>query len=111
MLNWFKKQPQDRTDRQDTWAFDQGPTVAALTLRSITSKQEPILHVVHDADDHSWQFLTLDVADPAEAVMVSMRSIVALDPSVQEVADLPPGWRAWRSSKQASWQRSRIDDD
>jgi hypothetical protein len=31
---------------------------------------------------------------------------VAKDPSVLELADLPPGWHAWRRSRDAPWQRA-----
>jgi hypothetical protein len=29
------------------------------------------------------------------------------DKSIGELADLPLGWRAWRSSPDAPWQRAR----
>lgn len=106
MFSWFKKRPNDKNDSQASWPFDQGPNVAALNLKSIASKQQPILHVVHDSDDHGWQFLTLDDADPAEAAVVSMKQIVEMDPTVLGVADIPPGWHAWRKSEQDTWQRS-----
>ena len=65
----------------------------------------PILHVTHDSDDHGWQFLTLDDADPNDAAVARLDEIVSMDPSVLEVADLPPGWHAWRQSRQHPWLR------
>jgi hypothetical protein len=38
-------------------------------------------------------------------MVVGLGSIVELDPSVCELADLPLGWRAWRSSKTEPWRR------
>ena len=77
------------------WPFDQPPDCAAITLRSIVIDRQPILHVVHDADDHGWQFLGLEDADPDQAAVVSMEQIVALDASIRDVADLPPLFEAF----------------
>jgi hypothetical protein len=77
-----------------------------VTLRSIVFDGAPILLVTHDAEDHGWQFLGSDGADEADAAVVALEEIVQLDSSVLEVADLPPGFSAWRESKSAPWQRS-----
>jgi hypothetical protein len=87
------------------WPFDQPPNCAVITLRSIVSGGEPIVRVSHDADDHGWQFLGACDADADDAAVVSLGSIVKRDPSVLEVADIPPGWRAWRASTSAPCQR------
>jgi hypothetical protein len=87
------------------WPFDQPPSSAAITLRSIVFERAPILHVSHDKDDHGWQFLGLEDADPDQAAVVGMETVLKLDPSVREVADLPPGWHAWRESRSSPWRR------
>ena len=92
----------------DDWPFDQPRSCAVITLRPIVFEGAPILHVTHDADDHGWQFLGWEDADVAHAAVVSLSEIVKLDPSVLAVADLPPGWHAWRQSKDSPRQRSRI---
>ena len=88
------------------WPFDQPPDCAVITLRSIVFGGEPILHVTHDADDHGWQFLGAGGAKEFDAAVVGLDEIVKLDPSVLEVADMPPGWHAWRQSKSSQWQRA-----
>jgi hypothetical protein len=85
----------------EPWPFDQAPNCAVISLRSVVFGGAPILHVTHDADDHGWQFLGLQDANTAEAAVVSLREIVALDPTVCSVSDLPPGWHAWRQSTSA----------
>ncbi len=92
-------------EMDDSWPFDQPPNGVAITLRSIVFNGAPILHVTHDADDHGWQFLGAEDADPADAAVVCMKEIVAHDPSVCEVSDIPPGWHAWRQSKSSPWSR------
>jgi hypothetical protein len=89
------------------WPFDQPPDCAVITLRSIVFGGGPILHVTHDEDDHGWQFLGAGDADEKDAAVVGLKEIVQLDPSVLEVADMPPGWHAWRASKSSPWERAR----
>jgi hypothetical protein len=89
------------------WPFDQPPSCAVITLRSIVFGGDPILHVTHDEDDHGWQFLGAGDADPDDAAVVALTEIVSLDPTVLQVADISPGWHAWRLSRTSSWQRAR----
>lgn len=89
------------------WPYDQPPNCAVITLRSIVFGGAPILHVTHDEDDHGWQFLGAGDANPEDAAVVSLDGIVSLDASVLEVADMPPGWHAWRRSRTSPWQRAR----
>ena len=89
----------------DDWPFDQPPNCAVITVRAIANRDLPILHVSHDADDHGWQFLTGGALVVEEAVMVSLREILELDESIWELADLPPGWIAWRESSLSGWIR------
>ena len=87
------------------WPFDQARNAAAITLRRIVDGERPILVVSHDEDDHGWQFLDgLDIAE-ADAAVVAMEEVAKLDPSVLEVADLPPGFRAYRMSREHAWVR------
>jgi hypothetical protein len=87
------------------WPFDQRQNCAVITVRPILFDGAPILYVSHDSDDHGWQFLGAQGAQMGLATVVSLSDIVELDRSVLELADLPPGWYAWRESKSVSWQR------
>ena len=90
----------------EDWPFDQSPRAAAITVRAVLDGA-PILHVSHDEDDHGWQFLDGRPVDTDEARLISMAEAVAIDRSVREVADLPPGWIAWRDAAGRPWQRER----
>jgi hypothetical protein len=87
------------------WPFSDPPSAAAITMSKVVTGQEPILHVAHDEDDGSWQFLPGGAVDVADAMMVSLESITKMDPSVLELADLPLGWTATRTSRAEPWQR------
>jgi hypothetical protein len=93
------------------WPFDQPPNCAAISLRQIVSGGEPILHVTHDADDHGWQFLGWEDAEVADGVVVCLSHILEMDPSVRDVADLPPGWHAWRRAVGDPWAREQSPFD
>jgi len=87
------------------WPFDQSPDTAAITMRQILDGSEPILLVTHDADDHGWQFIGSSDANTEDGRVVALEEIAAMDPTVLEVADIPPGWWAWRDDKGLPWTR------
>jgi len=41
-------------------------------------------------------------------MVVALKQVVHLDPTVLEVADLPPGWMATRLPGSGSWKRMKI---
>lgn len=93
----------------DTWPFDQAPNVAAVTCQNVIDGA-PILLVVHYSDDHSWAFLDGLDFDASEGLLVAMKEVVALDPSIASIANLPPGWVARRKSTVSPWV-SAFDPD
>ena len=97
-----------------SWPFDQPRNCTAMTMRQILDGSEPILLVSHDADDHGWQFIGRTDANTEDGRLVCLEHMVTRDPSVLQLADLPPGWQAIRRSPKHRWQRSEQpteDDD
>lgn len=92
-------------DKEANWPFDQPRNCATFTTRPVMNHSEPIVLVSHDADDHGWQFIGTSGASMAEALLVSLESIVKVDPTVLEIADLPPGWQALRDAIGEPWTR------
>lgn len=77
-------------------------------MRSVIFGYAPILLVAHDAEDGGWQFLDgSDEVQAEDACVVGLGEVLKRDPSIAELADLPYGWIAWRSSNGAPWQRER----
>ena len=94
------------------WPFDQPPRWAVIILRSIVFSGKPILYVSHEEEDHGWQILNCEEEfDLEDAAVVALEEIVKRDPTVLEVADLPPGWCAERSFPGAKWQRAPKNSD
>lgn len=90
---------------QHPWPFDQAPNVAAISDAAVVVDKAPILLVVHYSEDHSWAFLSGATFDVANGKVIGMGTALRLDPSLVEVADLPPGWTATRDRVGDPWQR------
>lgn len=91
----------------ESWRFADPRNVAVFTTKDIASGSSPILHVTHDSEDGAWQFRGVDTPTEDNASVVALATIVALDPSIAELADLPLGWSAWREAKDTPWRRGR----
>ena len=87
------------------WPFDQAPNVAALTTVNVLEHGAPILVVQHYEDDESWAFLCGTTNADGDARVIGMLTALRLDPTLREIADLPPGWRANRVARGAPWRR------
>ncbi len=97
----------EKQAKDPDWPFADPKNVAAVTTASIVDGKSPILYVSHDEDDGGWQFHTGDTVDMSEAKLVSLYSVVQRDPTLKELADLPLGWEASRSSVGQAWQKRR----
>lgn len=101
----FRKKPKD--EKVSPWPFSSPENEAVVTVSQILDGSLPILLVSHDASDGGWQFLTgLDV-QMSDAKLVSLKSMTEHDPSLLELADLPEGWQAMRSSSSAPWVKAK----
>jgi hypothetical protein len=94
----------------DEWPFDQNPDVAAITTRQVLEDGFPILRVTHRADDHSWAFVCGTTNDVADARVVAMDEALNIDRTISEVADLPPGRKAWRKETGGAWEKARDEE-
>ena len=91
------------------WPFDQAPNVAAITNAAVLGGA-PILLVVHYADDDSWAFLDGAGFDVSNGRVIGMGEALRMDPSLADVADLPPGWVARRAQLSDAWRREQDPD-
>jgi hypothetical protein len=91
------------------WPFDGPENAAAATTASVVRLGAPILLVQHLAEGEGWSFLDGEPFDIADGMLISMRHVVDIDPTVAEVSDLPEGWLARRERIGAPWTRERDD--
>ena len=94
----------------DSWPFDQPRNCAVFTTRQVVEGAEPILHVTHDPDDQGWQFLGREAREE-DAKIIALYEVAELDSSILQLADLPPGWHAWRDSVEEPWRREANDGE
>ena len=88
------------------WPFTDPENLAVFTLKRVVSGEFPIRLVCHDEDDSGWQFLDGSDVATEDAALVSLREITRIDPSILELADLPVGWVAERSSPDQPWRQA-----
>jgi hypothetical protein len=92
------------------WKWPDPPDTGAYVRESIAHQNEPVLTVYHDHDG-DWQFH--GEADDG-GVLLCLHHLVDRDNTLNDLADLPCGWCAWRDSVGAPWQRETFkpsDDD
>jgi hypothetical protein len=89
------------------WPFADDPCAVALSTVAVLEEEHPVLVVSHDADDGMWQLLCGTTDDPDDGRLTCLGCLVAEDPTLMELADLPRGWEAWRESVDKPWQRER----
>jgi|SRR5215218_7411547 len=102
--------PTPKTPPLDPWPFDQVPNCAVATTTHVLRAGQPITHVFHDEDDHGWQFHYPGEKSIKDLMLVALQEIVRHDPTIVEVADLPPGYVAIREGPGLPWRVERIDE-
>jgi len=108
MFGWFKKkspQPAGPDFSMNEWPFEDVENVAVFTTRQVVKDREPIVAVFHGAEDGAWQFHSAHHATMADLMIVSLREVFDVDPSIAALADLPLGWEASRLAPGQRWQR------
>ena len=92
------------------WPFDQTPRSAAITTRQVLEDGLPILRVTHYSDDWDWAFVCGTTNNEEDARIIAMEEALNLDPTLRTIADLPPGWTAWREKIGGEWNRNRDEN-
>lgn len=88
-----------------------------LTSRHVMYESWPILLVVHLADERGssrqWNFVNGwgDTDEASNAMTVHVHHLTELDSTIESLADLPPGWRAWRATPSDPWNREPTPPD
>ena len=98
-------------ENASAWKFDQTPEVSALTTKQVLEKDLPVLLVIHYGDDCSWAFLCDTTEEESDSKMTTMEEMVKKDPTLEEIADLPPGWIAYRDFVGDEWDKIQEDED
>lgn len=82
-----------------------------MTTTHVMHEGEPIVQVIHDEEDHAWQFHGAGEKSMADMLLVALKTVFFRDPTIIEIAELLPGWRASRSAVGGPWMRERKEPD
>src|SRR5579883_1930230 len=96
----------ERASESD-WPFNAPRNLGVITTKSIVQDGKAILSAFHD-EEGDWQFLDGGATRAEDVLIVSLARIVTLDPSLLQLAGLPPGWQAWRATPTTPWQRAEL---
>ena len=81
------------------------------TERDILTGSQPITLVIHSATD-DWMFLSKDVSYDLTKLDMSVTTtldvLLKTDPSINQLAGLPTGWKAVRNSQAGPWRSSKF---
>ena len=93
----------------ETWPFEEAVNTASFTTKQVLEGLHPIVEVYHDHEG-DWQFLCGTTTDIADLKLVCMGCMLERDPTLANLADLPPGWCATRASPQSQWVREEYEE-
>jgi hypothetical protein len=93
------------TNTNHEWPFLDPPNTAVFTSSSVMDNRDWVHYVTHDEEDGAWQFHpSSGPLTEGETIVVGLKRVMAIEPKIRELADLPLGWHAWRESRTAPWQ-------
>jgi hypothetical protein len=86
------------------WPFQAGKNRAVFTTKPVVKQGLPVLLVTH-GEDGDWQFLCGTTNETTDGQVVRLGTMLNLDPTLAQMADLPEGWSATRKAIGAQWKR------
>jgi hypothetical protein len=92
------------------WKFGDPPNVITITTRQVVKQHKPILRVIHEAGEVAWQFLHGGPVKQKDAMIVGLGAMLKIDPTLEQLADLPEGWQAEREDIGKPWERSQREE-
>ena len=87
--------------------FDIKPDVMVVTSKYVMKESNPVLEVSHEYDKDEgiiWQFHCGNGRyDVNDMMLVRLSTVISLDETLKQVADLPIGSMAKRETKESPW--------
>lgn len=73
------------------YLFKDAKNTIVITTKEILNGEHPVTSVFHDLDDGMWQFLDGEELSEERAAIISLKEMVEIDDSVNDIANLPLG--------------------
>jgi Domain of unknown function (DUF4262) len=87
------------------WKFRDQPHTRIYTTKRVMKGEDLITRVFHDAEDGAWQFHGPPESKKEDIAIVCFHHIIDKDATINQLADLQPGWCAWREDASSPWIR------
>lgn len=94
----------------DRWPFFDDKALEVISLKRIMAGKAPVLYVTRD-DEGGWQFLDGEECGEEDAAFPTLADMVKLDPTLKELAALPPEFFAVRETVDGPWDVGWDGDD
>jgi hypothetical protein len=94
----------NHTHEFSRWPFGDPVNTISYCTAKVVRDGFPVLQVSHDRDG-DWQFLDATTERPEDCVIVCLGCVFERDATLEQIADLPSGWSAWRSAIGGTWTR------
>jgi len=91
--------------------FFEEKNVAVFSVKQVFDEKHPILYVSHDDDDGAWQFLPGFEVGQEDVMVVALEQVTKLDPTINELFNLPTGYYATRKSIEDKWVRHQSESE
>lgn len=85
-----------------SWQFNLPTDAGVFTTRQVLQGSEPVREVYHGRDG-DWQFLCGTTLNTEDLKLVCLGCMVEVDPTIGELADMPPGWCGTRQARGEAW--------
>ena len=93
----------------EPWPFPHAADLEVIATRQVAADGKPVLYVFHDAEE-DWAFFHYADPDEEDVVAAPLAALVANEPALRDLADLPAGWCAWRENRGEAWERAPIEE-
>lgn len=95
-----------KTMDKPSWPFEDAPATPSVTTTHVTSGAMPITYASRELDEDgeiTWQFHCAIPFDMDDAQLVRLDTVANIDGTVNQLAKLPIGFAAKRSSSSEPW--------
>ncbi|MEO8150850.1 MAG: hypothetical protein ABI723_24670 [Bacteroidia bacterium] len=103
MFNIFKKKG------EANFRFNEPKNTACFTCDHVLNNERPILFAFHGSEGE-WQFLCRDNHSEANAKIISLKEATELDPTINDLFEMPLGVGAQRATAKDKWTPFKLQD-
>ena len=103
MFNFLRKK--EKSD----FKFNESENTACFVCDHVLKRERPILYASHEKEDGAWQFLCgQNDHDVANAKIISLKQATEIDPTINDLHEMPLGVGAERQTVESSWKPFKI---